>query len=84
MVIMGDFNCTWAGKERSLRTLASGLNARGYEPADENLWTYGSSRRRLDWILVSDDLEFVEYETITDRFSDHRSVIASLKLRQDR
>ena len=84
MIIMGDFNCNWTGQEQSLRTLADGLKARVYQPADESLWTFVSSRQRLDWILISDELEFVHYETITDEVSDHRGVIASLRLRQDR
>jgi endonuclease/exonuclease/phosphatase family metal-dependent hydrolase len=84
LIIMGDFNCSWTGKEGSLRTLAEGLEARAYEPAAEKMGTFPSTGKRLDWILISADLEFVRYETIIDAVSDHRAVIASLKLRRDR
>lgn len=82
LIIMGDFNCSWTKNEKSaLRTLAEGLEVRAYEPAAENMGTFPRSGRRLDWILISAEMEFVDYETMPDLISDHRAVIATLKLR---
>jgi endonuclease/exonuclease/phosphatase family metal-dependent hydrolase len=39
--------------------------------------TYNS--KRLDWILVSSDLEFVDYHVVNDELSDHRLVVTTLR-----
>ena len=83
LVIMGDFNCSWTETEQNaLRKLAQGLEVSAYEPAAESMGTFSRSGRRLDWILISAELEFVNYETMPDLVSDHRAVLASLKLRR--
>lgn len=80
LVVMGDFNCSWTSNEDTLRALATGLSVRPYRPTSAKLGTFRSSGARLDWILISDDLDFDRYELVTDAVSDHRGVIASLKL----
>jgi hypothetical protein len=36
---------------------------------------------RLDWILVSDELEFGGYRTLPDQLSDHLGVVAEIRPR---
>ncbi|MBI4719246.1 MAG: endonuclease/exonuclease/phosphatase family protein [Planctomycetes bacterium] len=81
LVVMGDFNSTWADAEDAVRKVADGLNLRPYAPEDRELLTFPSSGpgRRIDWILVSDELEFVEYAVWPDRVSDHLAVAAALR-----
>ena len=77
---MGDFNCEWAGKEPTLRTLAQKLGLRSYRPEAGDMMTFPSLNKRLDWILISPELEFVTYEALADVVSDHRGVVASLRM----
>lgn len=37
---------------------------------------------RLDWILVSEGLEFAAYQTLDDRVSDHLGVLAEVRRRK--
>jgi len=80
LIIMGDFNCEWTGKDRSLRTLAKELDLVAYKPTAEDMPTFPKLKKRLDWLLVSPELEFVEYRTVPDAVSDHRGVVAVLRI----
>ncbi|MBI4862229.1 MAG: endonuclease/exonuclease/phosphatase family protein [Candidatus Riflebacteria bacterium] len=80
LVLMGDFNCEWSGAEKTLTVLAGRLGLKTFEPSREGLETYPSLRRRIDWILVSSELAFVRYEVLPDMVSDHRAVVATLRL----
>ena len=82
LVLMGDMNSRW-GEERShVRQLADGLELDAYDPASNSLGTYKSSAgKRLDWILVSRELEFVDYRVISETLSDHLPVFAVIKFR---
>jgi endonuclease/exonuclease/phosphatase family metal-dependent hydrolase len=51
-----------------------------YKPELPGLGTYKSGKDRLDWILISNDLEFVSYEVPKVNLSDHQPVKATLKL----
>ncbi|MCH8046150.1 MAG: endonuclease/exonuclease/phosphatase family protein [Planctomycetes bacterium] len=79
LIVMGDFNCQWTGSEETLRTLAAELNLRAYEPDQSQGATFPSTGKRLDWILISSDLQFVRYEVIAETLSDHRAVAAEIK-----
>jgi endonuclease/exonuclease/phosphatase family metal-dependent hydrolase len=79
LIIMGDFNCDWASKEKTLRLLMDTLNLTAYLPGAKNMITYPKSHRRLDWILVSSEFEFITYNVIGDTISDHQGVIAELR-----
>ncbi|NQU21099.1 MAG: endonuclease/exonuclease/phosphatase family protein [Candidatus Nealsonbacteria bacterium] len=76
LIVMGDFNCEFNGKEKTLQTLAKRLDLAAYEPKAKGMGTFPRSEKRLDWILVSNELEFVRYETVADKLSDHRGVVA--------
>jgi endonuclease/exonuclease/phosphatase family metal-dependent hydrolase len=80
LVLMGDFNTDWTAEGSSLRLLAERLNLEAFQPAAEGLGTYGDKNARLDWILVSRELEFRDYVVYPDIVSDHSAVAAELRL----
>jgi endonuclease/exonuclease/phosphatase family metal-dependent hydrolase len=79
LVVMGDFNCEWQGAETTLRDLARRLNLTPYRPATAGLSTFPALRKRLDWILVSEELGFRAYRVLPDVLSDHRAVVAEIE-----
>ena len=82
VVISGDINCDFFGKEISLRSFVNQLNLKVYEPENKNLNTYPSwsPAKRIDWILSSKELNFISYKTISTRVSDHLAVFADLNI----
>ena len=85
LILMGDFNATWSSEDNALRIIAQALELRAYEPTSEILNTYPSTapRKRIDWILISKDLEFVSYRIWPDEVSDHLGVEAVIRRRED-
>lgn len=81
LVLLGDLNCCFVREPRSMELLAERLGVTAFEP-DLHSPTYPSLRpiRRLDWILVSPELEFGGYGTLPTRLSDHLLVTADLVL----
>jgi endonuclease/exonuclease/phosphatase family metal-dependent hydrolase len=79
LVVLGDFNCSWSEQARQLRPLARELGLRPFDP-HHRAPTYPSRRpwRRLDWILISRELEFAGYHTLPNPVSDHLGVAADL------
>lgn len=80
LIILGDFNSDWLADELVVRALADDNELKGYRPAADDLGTYPSGNKRLDWILISDTLEFIRYEVLPDVLSDHKAVIAEIGL----
>lgn len=80
LIMMGDFNCEWAANEPTLRILADELNLQAYRPEAFDMKTYPKSKKRLDWILISPEFEFITYDVVQDTISDHCGVIADLKI----
>lgn len=82
LVVLGDLNCCWYRDPRSMDLLTHTLGLHAYE-AFAYRPTYPSSRprRRLDWILISPELEFRQYRTLATPLSDHLGVVADLRLR---
>ena len=80
LVLMGDFNTDWQTEESSLRALASNLGLKVFQPHAEGLSTYGDKGARLDWILVSKELDFRTYAVYPDVVSDHYAVVAEIIL----
>lgn len=78
LVIMGDFNCQWQPASSPLRRLARSLDLRAWQPESEDLVTFATTGRRLDWILVSPELRIVDQRILDDVVSDHRAVIADI------
>ncbi len=80
MIAMGDFNCDW-DDEPTLATLTEKLDLRAFEP-DSTTTTFPKLGKRLDWILISDHVEFVDYQVGEKGLSDHQPVIAKLRIHQ--
>ena len=78
LVLLGDFNLDWEDQDGLLRRFAETLDLVAFQPNSEGFATYGSDKR-LDWILVSSDLAFMEYRVIEDDISDHLPVWAQLR-----
>ena len=83
VVLMGDLNSRWENESDAVRLLAARLHLRAYRPEDPGLGTFRSTtpRTRIDWILISEKLEFVDYAVWPDQVSDHLGVAASLRWR---
>ncbi len=80
IIVMGDLNTEWDQDNSAARYLAESLNLSAYQPESRELVTFPALGERLDWILISPGLEFYSHETIGTGISDHRGVVAELKL----
>lgn len=78
-IVVGDFNTGWNARERVLRRLADALGLRAHDP-DAPLVTFPFHNARLDWIFASKALDIVEHAVLPDVVSDHRGVLAGLRL----
>lgn len=78
LVLLGDFNLQWDDQDGLLRRFAEALELVAWQPGSDGWATYGSDKR-LDWILISSDLAFMEYGVIEDDISDHLPVWAQLR-----
>jgi endonuclease/exonuclease/phosphatase family metal-dependent hydrolase len=81
LVVMGDFNAEWDAGSSELAVFADKLELSTWRPDADDLVTFPRMGKRLDWILISDELEFVESQIHDDVLSDHRAVSATLRFR---
>ncbi|MBI5509648.1 MAG: endonuclease/exonuclease/phosphatase family protein [Deltaproteobacteria bacterium] len=78
LILAGDFNSEWQDTT-CVAWLADVLDLVAWAPdAGEPTFPNRKPQARLDWILVSEDLRFDSYATLSDRVSDHRGVVARL------
>jgi len=80
VIILGDFNTDWDNEDSSLKSIVENGNLKIYQPEAADLGTYKNGKHRLDWILISKDLEFVSYNVPQVVLSDHQPVQASVRL----
>jgi endonuclease/exonuclease/phosphatase family metal-dependent hydrolase len=80
IIILGDFNADWISKQSAIKAIVENGTFSVYQPESTQLGTYKDGKHRLDWILISNDLEFVSYEVPQTVYSDHQPVQATLKL----
>lgn len=80
LVLMGDLNAGWGGDESVVSLLCHALTLHTWEP-ESPLVTFPAMGERLDWILVSDALELETQWILETPVSDHRVVVADLRLR---
>jgi endonuclease/exonuclease/phosphatase family metal-dependent hydrolase len=80
LIIMGDLNSEWELQNSSVQYLSQELSLTAYSPERTDLATFPAFGERLDWILVSPELEFRSYRVLADVVSDHRGVVADLVL----
>jgi len=79
LVVLGDLNCCFEREPRSMQLLVETLGLRAYQP-EEPAPTYPTKRprRRLDWILISEELEYGGYHTVQVPLSDHLVLVADV------
>ena len=80
VIILGDFNADWSSKDSAIKAIVADGNFKVYQPEATDLGTYKSGKHRLDWILISNDLEFVSYDVPQLVLSDHQPIQATLQL----
>ncbi len=80
LILMGDFNDDWHQEESVITYLTDTLGLKAYQPESEAFISHPDSNKRLDWILISNELDFVSFNVLPGVLSDHRAVIAELKL----
>ncbi len=78
-VIMGDFNSEWLAESSVIKELATMSRFHAYEPETLDYNTYKS--KRLDWILITKDMEFTGYRVLSETLSDHAMVIAEIRFK---
>jgi endonuclease/exonuclease/phosphatase family metal-dependent hydrolase len=84
VVLLGDLNCTWHQQPEIIDLLTRELRLHAHQP-DAHTPTYPAYRplRRLDWILISHELEFGDtHQSLPHRVSDHLPVVADLARRE--
>jgi endonuclease/exonuclease/phosphatase family metal-dependent hydrolase len=79
-IIMGDFNSEWLAEETVIKQLAQTSHFKTYMPESDYYNTY--KNKRLDWILISNDMEFVSYRVLPDTLSDHAMILADIRFRK--
>jgi endonuclease/exonuclease/phosphatase family metal-dependent hydrolase len=80
LIIMGDLNSGWHEQDSAAKYLAEKLELTAYQPENTTMTTFPALGQRLDWILVSRGFEFAGYKIVGDRVSDHRGVVAEIRL----
>jgi len=78
-IIMGDFNSEWLGELSVIKELATDSRFLTYQPGSPDYNTY--KNKRLDWILISKDLEFVNYQVLPDILSDHAMIVSDIRFK---
>jgi endonuclease/exonuclease/phosphatase family metal-dependent hydrolase len=81
MVVLGDFNCEWRDGS-TVQRFSEALELSAWEVDGDVPHTFPLHETRIDWILISKELRFVEHETLEDAISDHRAVLAKVAWRQ--
>jgi endonuclease/exonuclease/phosphatase family metal-dependent hydrolase len=74
LVVMGDFNC-----DDCLGSLERELDVHAYAGASPDTYVFAGVHRKLDWILISRELEFGSYRALPERLSDHRPIVADIR-----
>jgi len=80
-VILGDFNSEWLADVSVIKELATKTSFITYMPESPDYNTY--KNKRLDWVLISKDMEFVNYQVLPETLSDHAMVIADIRLKDN-
>ncbi|MCG6939493.1 MAG: endonuclease/exonuclease/phosphatase family protein [Gammaproteobacteria bacterium] len=79
-IIMGDFNSEWLAEASVIKELATKSRFVSYEPETGRHQSY--KNKRLDWILITKDMEFTNYQVLPDSLSDHAMVLADIRFKQ--
>lgn len=76
VIIMGDFNSEWLKENSAIKKLLSTTQFTTHQPDSSDYNTY--KNKRLDWILISQELGLLNYKILPDVLSDHKMVIADI------
>lgn len=84
IILMGDLNSRWGRKDDAVAILAARLDLDAYQTERTDLDTFSTVRpsTRIDWILISESLEFTDYRVVPDAASDHLAVVAEVRWRE--
>jgi endonuclease/exonuclease/phosphatase family metal-dependent hydrolase len=82
LIIMGDFNCEWE-ENSAVKVLAEKLDLSIYQLTNNNQITFPILKKRIDFILISNEFEFVTYKVLPDIVSDHLGVISKIKIKDN-
>ncbi len=82
LIIMGDFNCELE-KESALQLLIEELDLSAYKTNAGKMITFPALNKRVDYILISRNFEFISYRVLKDIVSDHLGVICEIKKKSD-
>jgi len=79
VIVMGDFNCDFSAKINCVKDFSQRLNLKAYQP-EESMATFPADDPdlRLDWILISSDLNFKSYRILSKITSDHLALVAEI------
>ena len=80
-IIMGDFNSEWLAEVSVIKELATKSRFSTYKPEAANYNSYKD--KRLDWILITKDMEFTNYRVLPDTLSDHAMVVADIRFKDN-
>jgi endonuclease/exonuclease/phosphatase family metal-dependent hydrolase len=84
-IVMGDFNTTWFGKNSPLKVLVNELGLKTYRPFNPYLFTHHfPKKRRIDWIFLSPELEFVRHKILKVKYTDHYPVMADIRWKKSK
>jgi endonuclease/exonuclease/phosphatase family metal-dependent hydrolase len=78
-IIMGDFNSQWPAEVSAIEDLVIQTRFVTYEPLGDNHSSY--KNKRLDWILITRDMAFENYQVLPDTLSDHAMVLADIRFK---
>jgi len=79
-IIMGDFNSEWLAETSVIKELVKKSRFSTYRPGTTGFNTY--KNKRLDWILITKELEFVDYQVLPDTLSDHAMIVADIRFKK--
>jgi len=79
-IIMGDFNMQYNEQKALIADLTTALDLHTWRPLEQDLVTFQRSGKRLDWILISREFEFLSHEVLGDAVSDHQPVLAEITI----
>jgi endonuclease/exonuclease/phosphatase family metal-dependent hydrolase len=77
LIVLGDMNEDWNIEGSAVRKIADELGLRAFSPEASKLGTYKQTER-IDWILISEELAFVDFAVLPDGVSDHRGLVARI------
>jgi endonuclease/exonuclease/phosphatase family metal-dependent hydrolase len=80
LVLLGDFNTSLTGREKTLHHLLEELKLHVHHPESREVTTFPLRSTRIDWIVLSEHLHFRSHAVLPDVLSDHSAVTAEIEI----